>query len=400
MSDTESHHTSEAAEAAPAAAAAAAAPIVPTPAGIAEDALVVVTGASGFIAAHIVEQLLTTTKYRVRGTVRDPSNDQKTAHLRAMDPNGSRLELVKGNLLDEDVWDSVVAGATFVLHTASPFAMEVRDAVKDLVEPALHGTRYVLNACAGHLDTVRCVVVTSSVAALTDTGIKGHVFTEKDWNNFSNLKRNPYYYSKMLAEKEAWKYVEQKKLGDSCKLVTVSPFLVLGPSHTKSVGPSNAVVEGMLTGQYPVIADLDWGCVDVRDVAAAHLLVMQHPDAEGRHVCAADHIHCRDMATLLIKEFAGDHPRSPYKIPTTALDGAVGTGIMKLASYFQPGQVGQYLRTNLAKPIRFDNSKLKSYGFQFRPMNQTIIDTALDLMRWGHVPYPVAGPHAKAKADK
>lgn len=366
------------------------------PAGVAEDAIVVVTGASGFIATHIVQQLLEETNYRVRGTVRDPSNEAKTAHLRALDPSGERLELVKGNLMDEDVWDSVVEGATFVLHTASPYTLEVNDPVKDLVEPALQGTRYVLNACTRHLDTVKRIVLTSSVAAITDTGIQGKVFTEKDWNTFSNLNRNPYYYSKMLAEKEAWKYVEDKRLGD-CRLVTVSPFLVMGPCHTKAVNPSNAVVQGMMSGVYPVIADLDWGCVDVRDVAAAHLMLMQHPDAEGRHVCAADHIHCRDLSALLMKEYAGDHPRSPYKIPTTNFVGPLGNGLMKLGSYFQPGQVGQYLRTNIGKPIRFDNTKIKSYGFEFRPLKQTLIDTANDLIRWKHLPPPVAGPHVPAK---
>eukprot|EP01115_Flamella_aegyptia_P014593 TRINITY_DN837_c0_g1_i1.p1 TRINITY_DN837_c0_g1~~TRINITY_DN837_c0_g1_i1.p1 ORF type:complete len:63 (-),score=11.93 TRINITY_DN837_c0_g1_i1:133-321(-) len=58
---------------------------------------------------------------------------------------------------------------------------------------------------------VKRIVLTSSMASLTDSGLKGHMYTEDDWNEESDLKRNPYYYSKTMAEKSAWNFIEKKK---------------------------------------------------------------------------------------------------------------------------------------------------------------------------------------------
>lgn len=84
--------------------------------------LVLVTGATGFIAGHCVRQLLEA-GYRVRGTVRSlAGRPAKLAHLRAMEAEfGGRLELVEAELLDEASWEPAVRECAFVLHVASPF---------------------------------------------------------------------------------------------------------------------------------------------------------------------------------------------------------------------------------------------------------------------------------------
>jgi nucleoside-diphosphate-sugar epimerase len=82
---------------------------------------VLVTGASGYIASHIVKQLLEK-GYRVRGTVRNLNDEKKVAPLRSLATASEyQLELVEANLLDEACWLEAVKGCTYVLHTASPF---------------------------------------------------------------------------------------------------------------------------------------------------------------------------------------------------------------------------------------------------------------------------------------
>ena len=75
------------------------------------DELVLVTGASGYIAAHIIQQLLEN-GYKVRGTVRSLRNEQKVAPLRKLggDKN-ENLELVEGNLLNDACWPGIVEGS-------------------------------------------------------------------------------------------------------------------------------------------------------------------------------------------------------------------------------------------------------------------------------------------------
>jgi uncharacterized protein YbjT (DUF2867 family) len=66
---------------------------------------VLVTGASGFLASHVVNQLLNSEEYQVRGTVRDINNKTKTTPLYALCPNAKYpLELVQADLLESDSW--------------------------------------------------------------------------------------------------------------------------------------------------------------------------------------------------------------------------------------------------------------------------------------------------------
>ena len=84
----------------------------------------------------------------------------------------------------------------------------------------MKGTKNVLNTCQQL--KVAQVILTSSVAAITDSPENGKIYNEDDWNTTSNLNRNPYYYSKVLAEKAAWKFVEELPEGEKFKLVVIN----------------------------------------------------------------------------------------------------------------------------------------------------------------------------------
>jgi dihydroflavonol-4-reductase len=273
---------------------------------------VCVTGASGFIASHIVQQLLAE-GYAVRGTVRNPESDS-CEHLKGLEGAPERLELVAGDLLDPAPWDAAVAGCDAVMHTASPYSLDVDDPQRELVDPALKGTRHVLEACA-RAGTER-VVVTSSMAAITDEPDSDRVLTEGDWNEKSSVDRNPYYYSKTVAEKEAWRLAEEHELD----LVVINPFLVIGPDLSPGLNTSNALFVDLLTGTYPGIMRLTWGFVDVRDVAQAHVLAMKSPDAAGRHICAAGTMPMRELVEFLGEKGYGEG----RKLPSLGMDCAAG----------------------------------------------------------------------------
>ena len=104
------------------------------------DNLVLVTGASGFIGAHIVQQLLAE-GYRVRGTVRDLSDHTKTDPLKRLAEGAAYpLELVQADLLDVDCWKDVVKGCRFVLHVACPWPSVEPKCEDDVLKPAVEGT--------------------------------------------------------------------------------------------------------------------------------------------------------------------------------------------------------------------------------------------------------------------
>lgn len=338
---------------------------------------VAVTGASGYIASHLIAQLLEE-GYRVRGTVRSLKKTESFAHLKKLPGAAERLELFEADLLAEGGFDKAFEGAEFVFHTASPFAMNVKDAQKDLVEPAVRGTISALEACV-KAGTVRRVVLTSSMAAITDEPDANHVLSEKDWNEKSTLDRNPYYFSKMLAEKEGWKFIEQKK--PAFDLVVINPFIVIGPSVGPTVSESNQLFLDLLSGTYPGIMNLTWGFVDVRDVAKAHILALK-PGAQGRYLCAADTLPMREVVEIMSKSGF-----DKYKLPKLGMDCAVGDYAVKLSSYMQPKGIGSYLRTHIGRVPKYDNSKIQNeLGLVFHDVRDTIIETLADLGAQGHLP--------------
>ncbi|MEO8074856.1 MAG: NAD-dependent epimerase/dehydratase family protein [Acidobacteriota bacterium] len=345
---------------------------------------VCVTGASGFVAAHIVRELLER-GYRVRGTVRNAVQAGKYGFLTSLPGAGERLELVGADLLTAGAYDAAVAGCDIVIHTASPYLVNVADPQRDLVDPAVKGTLNVLQSArsAG----VRRVVLTSSIAAICDEPVEGKVLTEADWNERSSLERNPYYFSKVSAERAAWKFVDERAAGFD--LVAINPFMVVGPSIGPGLNVSNAIFRDLLTGVFPAIMNLAWGFVDVRDVATAHVAAIEHVDATGRYICAGDVLTMKEVIAILRDAGYG----AGSKLPRLPLTSPIGDLAIKLLSYTQPRGSGSYLRTHVGKVMRYDNGKIRrDLGVHFRPARESLLAAVADLVRWGHVKPPLQGP--------
>ena len=93
-----------------------------------------VTGANGFIALHIIDQLFKQGQ-RVRGTVRNLSDESKLSALRQLGP----IELVKADLLDAQSVRNAVKGVDIVLHVASPASDLHLKPEEEVIEQALQG---------------------------------------------------------------------------------------------------------------------------------------------------------------------------------------------------------------------------------------------------------------------
>ena len=241
------------------------------------DGPICVTGASGFIGAQIVAGLLEK-GYQVRGTVRSLNSPGKYDFLTSLPEAKGKLELSEGHLLEKGCYEEAISGCTAVIHTASPHTMHVENPQRDLVDPAVEGTLNVLTSCA-KANSVQRVVLTSSMAAISDEPVEGKLFTEKDWNEQSTLTRNPHYLSKVAAEKAAWDFMKTSDNGFD--LVVINPYTVIGPSLCPSLNTSNQIIRDLLTGVYPALFNLSFGFVDVRDVADAHILAVENSQGSG-----------------------------------------------------------------------------------------------------------------------
>ncbi|XP_010942096.1 cinnamoyl-CoA reductase 1 [Elaeis guineensis] len=311
---------------------------------------VCVTGAGGFIASWLVKLLLEK-GYTVKGTVRNP-DDPKNAHLKALEGAKERLILCKADLLDFDALRAAIDGCHGVFHTASP----VTDDPEKMVEPAVRGTKYVINAAA-HAGTVRRVVFTSSIGAMTMDPNRGPdvVVDESCWSDLDYCKntKNWYCYGKAVAEQAAYEMAKERGVD----VVVVNPVLVMGPMLQAAVNASTVHVLKYLDGSAKKYANAVQAYVDVRDVALAHLLVYEAPGAAGRYLCAESVLHREDVVRILAKLFPG------YPVPT------------KCSDEVNPRK----------KPYKFSNQRLRDLGLQFTPVTQSIYETVKCLQEKGHL---------------
>ena len=162
--------------------------------------LVLVTGASGFIATHVTQQLLQA-GYKVRGTVRDMNNKTKIEPLHKLYPEAEfPLELVEADLMKPESWSKAVEGCKYIMHVASPFPLGNPSHEDEVIKPAIEGTLNVLRAAKSE-QSVERVVLTSSAAAIVGpcSDDADRIYTEKDWIDVDHANTLAYPKSKALA---------------------------------------------------------------------------------------------------------------------------------------------------------------------------------------------------------
>ena len=150
------------------------------------DEQVLVTGGSGFIAAHCILQLLDR-GYRVRTTVRSLNREPEVRAMlkSAAAGPGEKLSFTAADLLSDQGWPEAAAGCDYVLHVASPFPLKVPTDENELIVPAREGALRLLRAARDA--KVKRVVLTSSFAAIG----YGHKPTEHIHSNPSLKKTGP-----------------------------------------------------------------------------------------------------------------------------------------------------------------------------------------------------------------
>ena len=340
------------------------------------DAPILVTGITGFIGIHCALAALRE-GYRVRGGLREKPGVDRRSKVRSIleaelgESLGERLEFAPVDLLADPGWDEAVAGCSGVLHIASPVPSGGIDDPDALVEPARAGALRLLKAAAASESTTR-VVLTSSTAAV----VHGHARDATSLygpETFSVPEACPAYpRSKVLAERAAWDFVESLEPG-TLELVTILPGMVYGPVPDPSVySPSGEPVRKLLMREVPLLPDLGWAAVDVRDVAELHVRALEVPEAAGhRFPLGSDHFTLSDVAAVLAPHF---RPKG-YRVPRWRMP----NWMVKIGARFDP-QIHLALH-DLAKFERVDTSTTKAIlGWKPRPVDRALIDMGESLI--------------------
>ncbi|MFE4969248.1 NAD-dependent epimerase/dehydratase family protein [Streptomyces sp. NPDC056660] len=335
------------------------------------ETTVAVTGGSGFVGSHLVRRLLER-GYRVHATVRRASAAAKVRPLwELQEAFPGRLALFEADLLKDGSFDEAFRGCATVFHVASPFLMpeRIKDGQRDVVDPALLGTRNVL-ASVDRTPDVATLVFTSTVGAIfgdySDVReMAGEILTEKYFNTTSTVAGNPYHYAKTVAERAAW---DAEAAQDRWRMVSVNPGLILGPSLTPaSESGSLFLLDELFKGYFCYGApDFSFTTADVRDVADAHIAAAENPAAGGRYIVANETMTSFHEMSRIIRTRRPWDPR----LPRTALP---HWPVRILGPSF--GLTQDYIRKHLGIRFRVDNSRgVHELGLTYRPVEETLLD--------------------------
>lgn len=344
---------------------------------MADPTLVCVTGAAGYIGSHVIRELLDR-GYRVRGTVRDPDDPKKTAHLKKIaGDRADRLELCAADLLDKGAFDDIIAGCEHVYHIASAVYLAAKDPQREIVEPAVEGTENVFASIA-RAGTVKRVGLTSSIAAVVSTERRpGHTFSEDDWSDDATVETNPYGLSKRLAEKAAWAAREALPETERYDLVAVNPVLVIGPAYARVHARSSvSVIRDLMRGTFKGAPNLGLNLVDVRDVTRALIGGVEAGGKTGRYILHDRHMTMRQIAEIIAEAYPD------RKVPTRRLPDVV----LYIAALFDKRLTWAFLRRNLGRRDDIDASKAeRELGVEHTDVVTSIRDTCESMIELGLV---------------
>ena len=330
-----------------------------------------VSGGSGYIAGFLIRQLIAE-GWQVNTSIRNLAREEEVRGWLNVD--NSKLRFFAADLMSDAGWAEAMAGCSHVAHVASPLPANAPKSDDELIVPAREGALRALRfaKAAG----VQRFVMTSSVAAVAYGHGRGRQhFTEVDWTNVDSPDAYAYVKSKTLAERAARDWVAAH--APEMEFVTVNPALVLGPLFSADFSTSLEAIKKLLDGSIPGLPNFGFAVVDVRDVADLHMRCLTTPGLSGeRFIAAGPFLWMRDVAAIL-RQGLGSQGR---KVPTRTLPNFV----LKLLALFDP----------VIKQVvgELDNIRDASaqhafdlLGWKTRPAQDSILDTARDMIRLGVV---------------
>ncbi|KAJ1024893.1 hypothetical protein NDA18_004179 [Ustilago nuda] len=289
--------------------------------------LVLITGITGFLAAHVLDAVLASpANYKVRGTLRSVSKkDEILARLGPEDRK--RVEFVEvADTATSDLLPAV-RGVEIIHHVASPYQLNVQDAERDLLIPAVEGTLNLLRF-AKHEKSVKKIVIVSSFAAVTNfkeggPNRPGFTYTAEHWNpstyddaiQAGGAGAFSYSVSKKLAEQAAWDYVANEK--PHFEIATTNPPMIYAKTIQPGVKLSNLntsskTIYGLISHAEQMPEDrLPLFC-NARDVGDAQVAATEKPNGMGKR-----YLLCGGKFTWAhaVKFIAENYPELQDRLP-------------------------------------------------------------------------------------
>ncbi len=265
--------------------------------------MILVTGGTGLVGSHLLFDLCKSGK-QVRALKRSNSAIaivKKVFSYYTVNPDEllKNIEWVEADLLDVYSLMGTMEGVTEVYHCAAMVSFEQKHET-EMTKINVEGTANMVNAALEKGIKKFCHV--SSIATIGHAEHAALSTEENFWK--SSPDHSNYSVSKYAAEREVWRASEE-----GLDVIIVNPSLIIGAGNWQQ-SSSNMFSKGYLGMKY--FTDGANGFVDVRDVVALMILLMNSKIKNQRFLFNAENISYQHFFDLMHQEF--NRPKSSIKV--------------------------------------------------------------------------------------
>lgn len=321
--------------------------------------MILVTGATGFLGAELVHQLLETeTKIRCIKRIGSEIPTKLT-------PYQAKIEWINADILDYADLEDAFDGISLVYHCAAMVSFENSLKEKMLMVNA-EGTANIVNLCIQY--QIKKLVHVSSVAALGNAKVGESIDETFFWEGFE--LHDGYSVSKYRGEMEVW-----RGINEGLNAVIVNPSVIIG--EDAGINGSGAIFETIRKG-FKYYTKGGTGFVDVSDVAKCMIFLMNSPVLNERFIISAENILYQDLFAQSAKAFG--LPVQKTEAKPWMLNLAWRINALKNYLLGKKGGINKTTAKNAAKLSKYNNAKIKGlFGFEFTPISLTITKIANSL---------------------
>ena len=301
-----------------------------------------IIGGAGFIGSYVTQKFLAE-GYNVRVSVRDLAKKERYDHLDQLENAVHHLDIVEMDVQDETALRDFLSGCDIVVHSGTPFQLDVPDPQRDLLDPTIKGTENFLNV-AGEIPSLKKVVFVGSVASLNTSyplpvpsRAANHIYTEAD-EPHHDATDHPYAQAKYFADQVVRTFVNTHP-NAGFEVVSVYPTFVTGQSMSGRDDSSSMGMQYLFKNKLapnPFVAmmfakNVEFAIVSVADVAEGIFRAATTAGLHGRnYLLTGGSYKVSDITRMLNGQQPVDAARPVYSNAAAMQD---------LKMQFQPAHV-------------------------------------------------------------
>ena len=339
-----------------------------------------ITGANGYLASHIVKQLLEK-GYNVNACVRNAENKSSVNHLLKLSssssPSGKLHLFSTGDMSDTNLYgryEKPLANCDAVFHAATPLSPKFKgqfDGMRDMLNPGMEGTKELLETISKSPTTcssIQCFVLTSSMSAAAPVP-EPPIKDESHWSDDdAQLARGNFYgclktRQEKLCQQWSEQAVREGKLAPNFRYCAINPTMIVGPPLLDDEDcDDNYTPSGTMGSLYRAIKPSDdqdligqavkgvkrkarndsMSYIDVQDCAAMHVAAMENTNASGRYFSLVESWHWNEILSTLKELY-----------PSISLD-----------------EHYKYEGEDIIRPTQFNNDRMNSLGVKVKSIEE------------------------------